>query len=409
MNFGIGATKVITPTEIIDKAYVQIDEGIIKELSTKKPDNLALEGDYYMFPALINSHDHLIGAYYPKAGDGPYLNWLPWDNDLKKAKVYSERGKNSNLDLYYISCYRQLFSGVTTVSDHVPHVLVDPMVEKMPMRVIKNFGLAHECSAYDLKWGDGIEVEYKRSVENNWPFITHINEGWDDEARNGISYLVDLNALSDHTVLIHGISYSEKDIEEIAKHNANHIWCPTSNYYMFNKTSKIKEIREHGINVGIGTDSPMSGGLNLLEEMRFGKRLYYDLYNEELEDKALVEMATINGAKAFRLSNKLGTIEEGKIADIILIRDTGEDPYKSLVQAKLADIMLVVYNGEPVYGDESVESLFKTLKISHKRVNLDNTKKIIKIGKNFPDIKAILKRLNKNVGYDKNLPFVPVD
>jgi cytosine/adenosine deaminase-related metal-dependent hydrolase len=51
------------------------------------------------------------------------------------------------------------------------------------------------------------------------------------------------------------------------------------------------------INVCIGTDSPMSGGLNLLEEMKFDKKLYKKLYGEELPDETIYRMVTVNPAK----------------------------------------------------------------------------------------------------------------
>jgi cytosine/adenosine deaminase-related metal-dependent hydrolase len=278
----------------------------------------------------------------------------------------------------------------------------------MPVRIVENFTLAHECSQYDLKWGDGVEVEYGRAKENDWPFITHINEGWDEEAKRGISYLVAKNALTENTVLIHGLSYSMEDIHNIAKFRANHVWCPISNYYMFEKVAKVKEMRELGINVAIGTDSPMSGGVNILEEMRFGKRIYKEIYNEELEDKAVCEMVTINGAKAFRIDKFTGSIEPGKNADLLVLKDEGEDPYTTLVQAKLEDILIVIYNGEPVYADETFESLFKTLKIPYKRVNINKARKIVKYGENYPDINEIMNRVKANVGYEKRLPFVPI-
>lgn len=408
MNFSLGASKIITPGEMIENAFICIEDDKIKEIGKSKPENLLIQDKIIVYPGLINSHDHLIGAYYPKAGKGPYLNWLPWDNDLKKAKVYEERGKIANSDLYYISCYRHLVSGVVTVSDHIPHFLCDQFIPKMPIRVIENFTLAHECSSYDLKWGSGIENEYQKAAKNNWPFITHINEGWDNEAKNGVNYLIEKNALTENTVLIHGLSYSMEDIRNIARHNANHVWCPISNYYMFEKVAKVKEMRELGVNVAIGTDSPMSGGVNLLEEMRFGKRIYKEIYSEELEDKTLFEMATINGARAFKIDHYTGTLEPGKIADMLVLKDIGTDPYSALVQAKLEDILLVVYKGEPVYADETFESLFKTLKISFKRVNINKAKKLVKYGENYPDINEIMNRIKANVGYEKRLPFVPI-
>ena len=41
-----------------------------------------------VLPGLINAHDHLIGTFQPRVGFGPYLNWLQWDNDLKRSAVF---------------------------------------------------------------------------------------------------------------------------------------------------------------------------------------------------------------------------------------------------------------------------------------------------------------------------------
>ena len=48
-----------------------------------------------------------------------------------------------------------------------------------------------------------------------------------------------------------------------------------------------REFLDMGINVAIGTDSPMSGGLNLLHEMKYDKILYEDIYGEELRDETI--------------------------------------------------------------------------------------------------------------------------
>ena len=62
----------------------------------------------------------------------------------------------------------------------------------------------------------------------------------------------------------------------------------------------------------------------------------------------------------------------------------------------------------PIDADETFESLFKTLKISYKRVNINKAKKIVKCGENYPDINEIMSRVKANVGYEKRLPFVPI-
>jgi len=57
----------------------------------------------------------------------------------------------------------------------------------------------------------------------------------------GIDYLKEYNALDEYTVLVHGIALSDEDIEEIAKTKASLVWCPNSNYFMFEKTGNVKK------------------------------------------------------------------------------------------------------------------------------------------------------------------------
>jgi 5-methylthioadenosine/S-adenosylhomocysteine deaminase len=401
-EYSISSITIVTPKKVLEDASIRISEGRIKEFDRSKEHDYELSGSYILFPALINPHDHLFGTYYPKIGDGPYICWLPWDYDLKESEVYKERNKNSPLDVYLFGAYKNLISGVTTVHDHIPHEVNDQYIDELPIRVIKEYSLAHESSVYDLKWGDGIDVEYKRAVEKNLPFVTHIEEGFDEESLSGIDTLEAHQALSDHTVLIHGIGFSQKDIKLVAKRKANFIWCPGSNMFMFNRTAKVKEILEAGVNVSIGTDSPATGELNILDEIRFGKKVYRDMYDEELSDELIVQMITTNPAKAFRIDKELGSLEKGKKGDLLIISGDPKKPYRSLVNAALKDIALVIMEGKPLYGDVQFEEIFGNFKEKYTKVTIDGTEKFI-IG----DLNDIMAKMRKKVGFKKELPFLP--
>ncbi len=406
-NYIIKAGKIITPGEEIEKSNIEIKGKNffkINQLDISKDIPEFDLKDRIIFPGLINAHDHLLGNYYPRVGKGPYLNWLPWDNDLKSSPVYAERSVIPPKEIYLLGAYRNLISGVTTVSDHIPHFVNEPFFKILPLRVIKDYALAHESSSYDLKWGDGIEVEFKKAVENNIPFITHIEEGYDKESEEGVDILLKKKALDDHTVLIHAISLSDKDIENVAKHNANIVWCPNSNVFMFNRTGNIKKWLESGINVSLGTDSPMSGGLNILDEMQFGKKIYKKMYNVELDDKELVNLITINGAKAFRIEQKIGSIEEGKLADLVAIHGDVKKPYKSLVNAELKDISLVIFEGKPLYGDVEFENIFEFYEVKTYKFKIEGKEKL-----GVFDPVKLLKKIRNLVGFEKYLPFLPAD
>lgn len=398
---------VVTPDEILEKQKLEISDNRIKDLSrigrTEHVD-YPLD-DFIIYPGLINAHDHLLGSYYPKVGDRrPYLTWKPWDDDLKSSPIYAERSKNENIDLYYLGCYRNLLSGVLTVSDHIPHVVNDPFIDQMPIRVLRDYALAHEVSEYDLKWGDGVDVEYNKAKNNNEPFITHIEEGFDEEAPRGVDYLLEMNALGEHTVLIHGIALSDEDIQAIADNHAHLVWCPESNYFMFNRTARVKEVLEAGANVSLGTDSPMSGSLNILEEMRFAKKIFREMYSKDIDNKTLVKMATINPAKALRLDNDLGEIAIGKKAEFIALEDNGKDPYEQLVGAELEDIALIFYEGKPLYANIEFAELFKQFDLEIHEFSINNKRKIMSFGNPL----HLLEKIRNAVGFHKEIPFLPV-
>lgn len=405
-KFLLKAKTIITPDDSLNNSTLLIENKKIKDINPKNTNNLTEFdfGDKILMPGMINAHDHLLGNYYPRVGKGPYLNWLPWDNDLKSSPVYAERSKIPPKLIYQLGAYRNLIAGTTTVSDHIPHFVNDPYIKDLPIRVLKNYSLAHECSKYDLNWGDGIDVEHKKATKNNLSFITHIEEGYDKEAEEGIDVLIKNKALDYHTVLIHAIALSDQDIKEVAKKNANLVWCPNSNMFMFNRTGNVKKWLGNHINVALGTDSPMSGGLNILDELQFGKKTYKKLYNQDINDKTLLNMVTINAAKAFLMDQTLGSIAVNKSADFVLINNTAKDPYKAIINTKLEDIALVFFEGNPIYGDKEYKDIFKKANIKTSKFKINKKEKLC-IGNPLD----LLKQIQDLVGFKKFLPFLPIE
>ena len=146
------------------------------------------------------------------------------------------------------------------------------------------------------------------------------------------------------TILAHCVKLSEDDIEEISKIDADIsiATCPVSNLKLGCGVAKISKMQEKGINVSIGTDGQGSGcSLDLFEQVKAVALLQKGF----LEDATLMpayevlKMATINGAKALGLEDKIGSIEVGKKADMILIDMT------SILTTPINDILAeLVYN-----------------------------------------------------------------
>jgi len=369
---------------------------------------LDLKEKSFIYPSLINTHDHLQGNYRPPVGPKKgvfYLTWLPWDNDLKASDTFKERSQLTRDDLYALSGYKCLFSGVTTVNDHFPHKFNSQILPTLPIRAIQDYAIEHECSSYDLKWGDGIEIEHDKAVKNNLPFITHLCEGFDEEAMQGIDNLEKLNVLDNHCLFIHCIGFSDDDIKKVAKAGASVSWCGFSNMFMFNVTSKIRKMLKAGVNVTIGTDSSATGSANLLAEIKYDRELYRNLYGEELPAKTIFEMITANAAKAFWMQDKVGSLDEGKLGDILVVKAKNDDPYENLIDAGMQDIELLVLAGKPIYGETRFLDVFDG--------KLPDGYTQIKVGKKSMFVKGdpagLYREVRKKIGFKKNLDYLPFE
>jgi cytosine/adenosine deaminase-related metal-dependent hydrolase len=275
----------------------------------------------------------------------------------------------------------------------------------LPIRAIQEYAIEHECSSYDLKWGDGIEIEHERAVKNNWSFITHLSEGFDAEAMHGIEKLEKMNILDSHCLLIHCISFSDEDIKKAAKAGASVSWCGFSNMFMFNVTAKVRKMIEAGVNVTIGTDSSATGSANLLEEIKYDRELYRRLYDEDLPAKKIFEMVTINSAKAFWMQEKTGSLDEGKLGDILVLKAKNDDPYENLINAGMKDIELLILEGKPIYGELRFLDIFKgELPSGYTKIKVGNRDMFVK-----GDPAGLYSEVRKKNGFKKKLDYLPFE
>ena len=361
-----------------------------------------------VYPALINAHDHLQGSYLPPVGPKPgtfYLTWLPWDGDFKASDTYKERSRLDRGDLYALAGYKCLFSGVATVNDHFPHDLNAEFLPTLPIRAISDYCLSHECSSYDLSWGDGIELEHKRAVKNNWPFVTHLCEGFEWEAMHGVKVLENFGSLDEHCLLVHCLALGDRDIRKLAKARASVAWCPHSNMFMFNVTAKVRKMLKAGVNVAIGTDSCATGSVNLLAELKYARDLYRTMYGEDLSPVTIFEMATRNAARAFRMDDRIGTLDEGKLGDVLVLRATHDNPHENLVNASMGDIELLTLAGTPIYGELRFLDLFGgELPSGYSRIEVGGRTMFVK-----GDPGGLYAGVRRKVGGRKTLDYMPFE
>jgi cytosine/adenosine deaminase-related metal-dependent hydrolase len=174
---------------------------------------------------------------------------------------------------------------------------------------------------------------------------------------------------------------------------------------MFNVTSKVRKMLEAGVNVTIGTDSSATGSANLLAEIKFDRELYRKLYGEDLPAQKIFEMVTINSAKAFRMQDKTGSLEEGKLADILILKAKKNDPYENFVNATMKDIELLILAGKPIYGETRFIDIFKgALPAGYTQIKVGNKEMFVK-----GDPAGLYREIRKKIGFEKKLDYLPFE
>ncbi len=182
--------------------------------------------------------------------------------------------------------------------------------------------------------------------------------------KTDVELLYELGILSGRYHAVHAVNVSPREIELIARTGAHVIHNPESNMILGSGVAPIPDYMEKGVNVALGTDGAASNNNNdMLEAMRIAVLLHRAVRRHPSIVTAwdALEMATINGAKAIGIEEKIGSLEVGKKADMILVRlDKPHtypvtDPVGAVVYcANAGDVDTVIINGELVMENRRV-------------------------------------------------------
>ncbi|HSR01966.1 MAG TPA: TRZ/ATZ family hydrolase [Methylophilaceae bacterium] len=140
-----------------------------------------------------------------------------------------------------------------------------------------------------------------------------------------LSRLVNMDLLGPNVTFAHGVHMNDVEMQMLAECGCNIAHCPTSNLKLASGVAPINRYLQHGINIGLGTDGAASNNrLDIFSEIRLAALLAKGINGDAttLPAYKALEMATINGAKALGLDDKIGSIEVGKSADLTAVAFT---------------------------------------------------------------------------------------
>ncbi|MFO3667078.1 MULTISPECIES: amidohydrolase family protein [Anaerococcus] len=164
------------------------------------------------------------------------------------------------------------------------------------------------------------------------------------------------------TIAAHGIYLTDNDLDIIKENKVSVVHNPSSNLKLKSGFMNLSRLLDKGINVCLGTDSSASNNkLSILREMELAA-LVSKLYSSRIVTaREILEMATINGAKALGLDDKIGSIKVGKEADLILIdlSNVNHTPTNNILSSLIystyeKDIKCTIVNGNIVARDGKI-------------------------------------------------------
>jgi 5-methylthioadenosine/S-adenosylhomocysteine deaminase len=337
--------------------------------------------EHVLIPGLVNAHTHAaMSLMRGLADDRPLDRWLRehiWPAEARH--VSSEFVRDGTL----LACAEMLRGGITCFNDmyFFPEAALEAALEA-GMRAALGMIVVEFASPYASDPDDYLQkglalrdrwrehplasfclaphapytvsdATFRRVAtilgELDVPLHIHVHETEEEVERSlaehgvrPLERLGRLGLLGPSLVAVHSVHLTPQEIALLARHGASAVHCPSSNLKLASGFAPVARLLAEGVNVAFGTDGAASNNrLDLMQEMRqaalLAKAVARDA--EALPAHAALRCATLGGAAALGLGDRIGSIVPGKFADLVAVRLHGPelepcfDPVSQLVYA----------------------------------------------------------------------------
>ena len=189
-------------------------------------------------------------------------------------------------------------------------------------------------------------------------WFIHIAEGVDERSRAEFDILVQNNLLVGELVLIHGVALTDREFTKMAEvvlplfgHRS-----PTSS---LRANRRYRRCQSGGRSHTLAPDWAPSGSKSPLHELKVADLWDDEMLGDIFTDYELVSMVTDGAARATNWDTEVGTLEPGKVADLVVVDNIHANPYRNLINAVDPDVRLTVVGGLAVYGDQDIMTALK--------------------------------------------------
>lgn len=372
------------------------------------------ESEAILIPGLVNTHTHAPMSLLRGIADD--LNLQDW---LEKY-IFPAEAKNVTPEFVrtgtQLACMEMLLGGTTTYTDmYYFEEVIAEATKQCGMRAvlgqtiirvpvpdaktpdaallraeafIKKFlgdSLITPAVAPHAVWTntDGhLRACREMANMNNVPLLIHLSETKKENddliAARGMTptkLLEMLGVLDGRVVAAHGIWIDDNDLSILKRKNVGVAHCPSSNMKLSSGVAPVLKYLENDMAVGLGPDGPAGSNndFSMFEEMDLAAKLQKVITKDPraLPAQQALEMATIRGARVLGLQDEIGSLEQGKRADLVVV-SLGEpnavpmfNVYSQLVYAlKEQDVRHVMVNGKLVVRNRQILTLKRSEVIS---------------------------------------------
>ncbi|CAF1127349.1 unnamed protein product [Rotaria sordida] len=367
---------ILLPDESINNGTLLIVDGYISAVGASisiPNDAIILHTNGIILPGLIDLHNHLTWNIFPR--------WKPSEEfgsryDWQQKPIYKILLQSPHRGLVEagLSCEMQRYAEVKAITQGATSVIGS-------LRRPCNRGLARNLDddptlgqilydVFPLQMTDMKLKEANDVLSSNGTLFIHIAEGSPNDATAAREFLI-LKArdlLRPGVSIIHGVALKENDFRAMANASVGLIWSLRSNLELYGDTTNIEAALENHVITAIAPDWNPTGSDGLLAELNYAAIWNSGLEHSLVDDRLLLEMATINPAKLVHLEKRLGTLKEGYLADVLVLQQNNNqsklNPYWAATHSIPEDVLLVLIDGKAVYGNpEMMKELVDSTKL----------------------------------------------
>ncbi len=402
---------VDTAMRIIPGGWIGIQNGRIQAIESGLPlpsagATIDAEGGIVL-PGLVNTHTHLpMTLFRGLADDLPLMTWL---ND----HIFPAEASHINADSVHwgtlLACAEMLLSGTTCccggyfLENAVARAVADTGLRAVLAQGVIDFpapgvpdpaqNVAH-AEAYAREWldrhpritpsifchapytcGDDTLTAAKAAADRLGVLLQihaaetrfERDQSIQDKGLSPVARLDRLGLLDKRTLLAHCVWVDAADMSILAASGCSVTHCPESNMKLASGIAPVPELMAHGVCVGLGTDGCASNNdLSLFGEMATAAKLHKVASGDPtaLDAATVLRLATIDGARAIGLADRIGSLEIGKQADIIVLDTRAPHltplyhPESHIVYAASgADVCHVMVDGTLLVRDRRLQTI----------------------------------------------------